>query len=148
MDLVATFAPQEEKPINYNVIVRVRNKPTPLQLNVKGEGYALSPSLLLELPDDSALELSSSGINTLDLGQVSRSRIEDNATALQCRIAVLVEQSGYLHKPRCGFGHICHCLHAMNWCLHATQTAAAGAAHHRPGALLLPFECTECTVQL
>lgn len=72
MDLVATFAPQEEKPINYNVIVRVRNKPTPLQLNVKGEGYALSPSLLLELPDDSALELSSSGINTLDLGQVSR----------------------------------------------------------------------------
>jgi hypothetical protein len=70
VELVATFAPQEERPINYNVIVRVRNKPTPLQLNVKGEGYALSPSLLLELPDDSSLELSSSGVNTVDFGQV------------------------------------------------------------------------------
>lgn len=67
---MATFAPQEERPINYNVIVRVRNKPTPLQLNVKGEGYALSPSLLLELPDDTSLELSSSGVNTVDFGQV------------------------------------------------------------------------------
>lgn len=68
---MATFAPQEERPINYNVIVRVRNKPTPLQLNVKGEGYALSPSLLLELQDDSSLELSSSGVNTCDFGQVN-----------------------------------------------------------------------------
>lgn len=67
---MATFAPQEERPINYNVIVRVRSKPTPLQLNVKGEGYALSPSLLLELPDDSSLELSSTGVNTVDFGQV------------------------------------------------------------------------------
>jgi hypothetical protein len=70
VELVATFAPQEERPVNYNVIVRVRNKPTPLQLNVKGEGYALSPSLLLELPDDSSLDLSSSGVNTVDFGQV------------------------------------------------------------------------------
>lgn len=70
MDLVATFAPQEERPINYNVSLRVRNKATPLQLNVKGEGYALSPSLLLELPDDSSLELSSTGVNALEFGQV------------------------------------------------------------------------------
>lgn len=70
VELVATFAPQAERPINYNVLVRIRNKPTPLQLNVKGEGYALSPSLLLELPDDSSLELSSSGVNTVDFGQV------------------------------------------------------------------------------
>lgn len=70
IELVATYAPQEERPINYNVILRVRNKPTPLQLNVKGEGYALAPSLLLELPDDSSLELSSSGVNTVDFGQV------------------------------------------------------------------------------
>jgi hypothetical protein len=69
IELVATYAPQEERPINYNVIVRVRNKPTPLQLNVKGEGYALAPSLLLELPDDSSLELSNSGVNTVDFGQ-------------------------------------------------------------------------------
>lgn len=67
---MATFAPQEERPINYNVSLRVRNKATPLQLNVKGEGYALSPSLLLELPDDSSLELSSTGVNALEFGQV------------------------------------------------------------------------------
>jgi hypothetical protein len=67
---VAVFAPQEERPINYNVKVLVCNKPTPLQLNVKGEGYALSPSLVLELPDDGALELSATGSNTLDFGQV------------------------------------------------------------------------------
>jgi hypothetical protein len=65
------FVPQAERPINYNVAVRVRNKPTPLVLNVKGEGYALQPSLLLELPDDSSLEMSPLGINTLDYGQVS-----------------------------------------------------------------------------
>lgn len=64
------FAPQAERPVNYNVLVHIRNKPTPLQLNVKGEGYALSPSLLLELPDDSSLDLSSSGVNTVDFGQV------------------------------------------------------------------------------
>jgi hypothetical protein len=51
-------------------VVRVRNKPTPLVLNVKGEGYALQPSLLLELPDDSSLEMSPSGVNNLDYGQV------------------------------------------------------------------------------
>jgi hydrocephalus-inducing protein len=70
VELCAVFAPQAEQPINYSVMVRVRNKPTPLVLNVKGEGYALQPSLLLELPDDSSLEMSPSGINTLDYGQV------------------------------------------------------------------------------
>ncbi|WIA13448.1 hypothetical protein OEZ85_007028 [Tetradesmus obliquus] len=70
IELCAVFAPQAERPINYNVAVRVRNKPTPLVLNVKGEGYALQPSLLLELPDDSSLEMSPSGTNNLDYGQV------------------------------------------------------------------------------
>lgn len=70
IELCAVFAPQAERPINYNVAVRVRNKPTPLVLNVKGEGYALQPLLLLELPDDSSLEMSPSGTNNLDYGQV------------------------------------------------------------------------------
>ena len=70
IELCAVFAPQAERPINYNVAVRVRNKPTPLVLNVKGEGYALQPSLLLELPDDSSREMSPSGTNNLDYGQV------------------------------------------------------------------------------
>lgn len=71
VELCAVYAPQAERPINYNVVVRVRNKPTPLVLNVKGEGYALQPSMLLELPDDGSLEMSPAGINTLDFGQVT-----------------------------------------------------------------------------
>lgn len=68
------FAPQAERPINYNVLVRVRNKPSPLVLNVKGEGFALSPVLLLELPDGGCLELSRAGSNALDFGQVRAQR--------------------------------------------------------------------------
>jgi len=56
--------------MNYNVVVRVRNKPLPLVLNVKGEGYALSAAMLLELPDEGSLEMSPAGQNMLDFGQV------------------------------------------------------------------------------
>jgi hypothetical protein len=70
MELLATFTPTSERAINYNALLRIRNKPAPLFLNVKGEGYALATSLELELPDGGALELSPSGVNQLDLGQV------------------------------------------------------------------------------
>lgn len=103
MELVATFAPQEERPINYNVIVRVRNKLTPLQLNMKGEGYALSPSLLLELPDDSSLELSSTGVNTVDFGQVC---VRDSAAAT-CLTAVLLVTSECNTSTYCYLSHFC-----------------------------------------
>lgn len=56
--------------MNYNVVVRVRNKPLPLVLNVKGEAYALSAAMLLELPDEGSLEMSPAGQNILDFGQV------------------------------------------------------------------------------
>lgn len=70
VELTAVYAPQTERSINYNVVVNVRNKATPLVLNVKGEGYALQPNMLLELPDDASLELSPSGTNTIDFGKV------------------------------------------------------------------------------
>eukprot|EP00775_Hariotina_reticulata_P008964 gene8964-9139_t len=70
VDLCALFTPQMERPMNYNVVVRVRNKPLPLVLNVKGEGYALSAAMLLELPDEGSLEMSPAGQNILDFGQV------------------------------------------------------------------------------
>jgi hydrocephalus-inducing protein len=70
LELTAVFSPQLEKAVNYSVICKVRSKPTPLVLNVKGEGYALHNTLLQELPDGSTLELSKMGINDLDFGQV------------------------------------------------------------------------------
>ena len=81
VELTALFGPQLEKAVNYNVICRVRNKPTPLVLNVKEEGYALHNSLLQELPDGSTLELSAKGVNSLDFGQVRRGQTGDASSA-------------------------------------------------------------------
>jgi hypothetical protein len=67
---VATFAPRAEKDINFNVAARVRSKPTPLSLNVKGEGYALRSALLLEMADGALTELAAQGGNPVDFGQV------------------------------------------------------------------------------
>lgn len=45
-------------------------KPTRLTLNVKGEGYAIHESLLLESPDGSSVQLARNATNTIDFGQV------------------------------------------------------------------------------
>ncbi len=42
------FHPTEEKTYNYNVACRIKKKPTVLNLNVKGEGYAIHDSLQLQ----------------------------------------------------------------------------------------------------
>lgn len=67
---MATFTPQVEKAVNYNVVCRVANKATPLTLNVKGEGYALRSGLLLEVADGALVELAPQGDNAVDFGQV------------------------------------------------------------------------------
>ena len=82
LELTAFFGPQLEKAVNYNVVCKVRNKPTPLVLNVKGAGYALHNTLLQELPDGSTLELSAKGINSLDFGQVRRCQCVSTNIAL------------------------------------------------------------------
>lgn len=63
-------------------MIRVRNKPTPIVLNVKGEGYALQPSMLLELPDDSSLELSPAGTNAVDFGKVGSPTRKIHSTSM------------------------------------------------------------------
>merc|ERR1719502_1765080 len=42
------FCPSEEKAINLNLACAIRKKPTPLNLNIKGEGYGVHARLLLE----------------------------------------------------------------------------------------------------
>ncbi len=70
LDLVATFAPLSDKAINYNIQCRVRSKPTPLTINVKGEGYALKHGLMAELAGGRLVELAPRADNPVDLGQV------------------------------------------------------------------------------
>lgn len=70
LNIVATFAPHSDRPVNYNVSARVRGKPTPLTLNVKGEGYVLRHAMLLELSDGRLVEMAPKGDNAVDFGQV------------------------------------------------------------------------------
>ncbi len=42
------FKPQDEVVYNYNIVCDVKRKPNKLNINVKGEGYAVHPSLLIE----------------------------------------------------------------------------------------------------
>ena len=42
------FKPQDEVVYNYNIVLDVKRKPNKLNINVKGEGYAVHPSLLIE----------------------------------------------------------------------------------------------------
>ncbi len=48
VELVASFAPEQERDINYTVFCAVKRKPTPLSLNVKAVAYAIHDSLQLE----------------------------------------------------------------------------------------------------
>ncbi|KAI9203105.1 uncharacterized protein BJ171DRAFT_600257 [Polychytrium aggregatum] len=65
------FCPSSEKSFNFNLMCNVRKKPTPVGINIKGEGYEIHESLQSELADGSVFELvSSPGDNTIDFGQV------------------------------------------------------------------------------
>ncbi|KAJ1558923.1 hypothetical protein HK096_003058, partial [Nowakowskiella sp. JEL0078] len=64
------FNPATEKIFNFNLICNVRKKPTPLSINVKGEGYEIHESALSELSDGSMFELSTVENNLIDFGEV------------------------------------------------------------------------------
>jgi hypothetical protein len=66
------FCPCAEKMFNFNLLCNVKKKPTPVSINVKGEGYEIHESLQSELPDGSVFELASGSTaeNTIDFGQV------------------------------------------------------------------------------
>jgi hydrocephalus-inducing protein len=46
------FHPQDEVSYNFNIINDVKRKPNKLSINVKGEGYAVHPQLMLELSEE------------------------------------------------------------------------------------------------
>ncbi|RYY33055.1 hypothetical protein EON62_04655, partial [archaeon] len=73
LPLEVTLAPAEERMYNVHLLVTIARKPTPLTLNVKGDGYALRDSIMLAdegRVSGPAVELSTAGANALDFGDV------------------------------------------------------------------------------
>jgi hypothetical protein len=66
------FRPSAEKNFNFNLVCNVRRKPSPVNINVKGEGYTIHESIQGELADGQVYELASgtSYDNVIDFGQV------------------------------------------------------------------------------
>ncbi|KAI8900319.1 hypothetical protein BC833DRAFT_523632 [Globomyces pollinis-pini] len=75
-----SFIPPSEKMYNFNLTCNIRKKPTPVTINVKGEGYEIHDSLHMELVDGSMLQLVSGGTaeNSIDFGivQINEKRIK------------------------------------------------------------------------
>ncbi|KAI8909684.1 hypothetical protein EDD86DRAFT_206048, partial [Gorgonomyces haynaldii] len=66
------FTPSSEKTFNFNLTCVVKKKPTPLKVNIKGEGYEIHETLQTELSDGAIIDLAK-GIdseNLIDFGQV------------------------------------------------------------------------------
>jgi hydrocephalus-inducing protein len=75
--IVVNFSPAEEKFHNFNLVCHARKKPNQLNLNVKGEGYAVHTKLLLTEESggsdgDGEREMVESrrGVNYVDFGHV------------------------------------------------------------------------------
>eukprot|EP01135_Chromosphaera_perkinsii_P007876 Nk52_evm68s1020 gene=Nk52_evmTU68s1020 len=64
------FTPKGEKEFNFNVTCIVKKKPTPLAVNVKGEGYAIRDSMFIEGENGKLIELFPGTTNSIDFKDV------------------------------------------------------------------------------
>lgn len=71
LPIEVVFSPCAEKHFNYNLVCNVRKKPTPVTINVKGEGYDVHDSVQTELSDGTVCEFAAGPNvqNVVDLGQ-------------------------------------------------------------------------------
>ena len=67
--VAATFIPAKEGNFNFNVVCNVKKKPTNLNLNIKGEGYAIHDAMHLE-SEGGHVELVSGAANPVKMGRV------------------------------------------------------------------------------
>ena len=65
------FTPNSEKEVNFNLVCEVKRKTLPLTLNVKAEGYSMNCLVLCEDLSGNKVELTSSGLNAINFGEVS-----------------------------------------------------------------------------
>jgi hydrocephalus-inducing protein len=70
IEVEVTFCPHTEKVYNFNLPCVVRTKPTPINLNIKGEGYSVHDVLMLEGEDGTMMDLSTMVPNIVEFGQV------------------------------------------------------------------------------
>ena len=85
--ITVTLCPDEEKAYNFNIPLTVRRKPGRLNVNVKGEGYAIHSRLVVAdatagggASDASVLEIKTKpAVNTIDFGGV---HINEKATKI------------------------------------------------------------------
>ncbi|KAJ3206444.1 hypothetical protein HDU82_004517 [Entophlyctis luteolus] len=71
MPIEITFCPSAEKTFNFNLLCNIKKKPTPVSINVKGEGYEIHELLQSEMADGAVFDLAH-GINSenvIDFGQ-------------------------------------------------------------------------------
>ncbi|KAI8803400.1 hypothetical protein BJ742DRAFT_498091 [Cladochytrium replicatum] len=64
------FTPAAEKLYNFNMMCIIKQKPTPVTLNVKGEGYLIHETVMSELIDGATYELTTVRDNVVDFGKV------------------------------------------------------------------------------
>ncbi len=86
-----TFAPTLEKQFNFNMELTVKNRSRPLVLNVKGEGYVIHDSLLLEDSGGKPVELSAHAPTRVDFGHV---HVNDRVTKTLTVVNSLLVGSG------------------------------------------------------
>jgi hypothetical protein len=70
LPIEVSSTPSLEKHFNFNIELRVRNKPQPLVLNVKGEGYAIHDALHLGDANGKLVEVSHFSPMRVDFGLV------------------------------------------------------------------------------
>lgn len=65
-----TFAPRIESDFNFNLVCNVKRKPTPVNVNVKGEGYAIHDEIYTEDLHGNEVALVAGTQNLLHFGEV------------------------------------------------------------------------------
>ena len=70
LSIILRFTPTVQKEVNFNVVCKVKKKTVPLTLNVKAEGFAMKICLICEDSAGNKIELTSSGSNRIQFGEV------------------------------------------------------------------------------
>ena len=68
-----TYKPTSEAEVNFNVVIRVKKKTTPLTVNVKAQGFKVNMEVVCEDSNGQKVGLSQSGTNVISFGDVSLS---------------------------------------------------------------------------
>ncbi|CAE1301645.1 HYDIN [Acanthosepion pharaonis] len=89
LPITFTFIPLNEKPVNFNVVCKVVGKVSPLQMNIKSEGYAMSCAVLCEDKQAIQIELTKWGLNEIDFSEVE---INEKSTRI-----VTISNTGKFH---------------------------------------------------